>query len=128
MINVMPNLMMAQVLYSALNMPTVKDVWIPPSMNTLMSKDGQDDSGFISGRVLEKGLPVSRRVMCYHRRTGILIANTRSDADGYFRFDKLMAGIKVFITSIDDDGDSVQHKAVTGDFITVQKIPLVGAL
>ena len=82
-------------------------------------QQGEGENGFIEGKVLEKGLPVSRRVMCYHRRTGVLIKQTRSNGNGYFRFDGLASGIKVFITSVDDTGGSTMHKAVTGDFITV---------
>lgn len=128
MISLMPTLMIVKVFYPSKVMPVVKNTWIPPSMNNTQARDGQDNSGFIAGRVLEKGLPVSRRVMCYHRRTGELLATTRSDADGYFRFDRLVEGIKVYVTSIDDNDDSVQHKAVTGDYITVLKHPVIGEL
>lgn len=81
--------------------------------------NGTGENGFIEGRILNKGVPVSRRVMCFHRRTGQLISTCWSDADGYYRFDNLTAGIKVFITSVDDTVASTMQKAVTGDFITV---------
>lgn len=82
------------------------------------ASDGQGESGFIKGRTLEKNVPVSRRVMCYHKRTGRLIAKTWSDSEGYFEFNNLEPGVELYITSIDNDGGVVNHAAVTQDLLT----------
>lgn len=112
---------------SIVKLKSAKVIKIPFALRSYKLQ-GEGEDGFIEGQVLEKGLPVSRQVMCYHRQTGLLIKKIRSNDSGYFRFDGLASGIKVFITSIDDNGDSVQHKAVTGDFITVLRTPLAGEL
>lgn len=118
-ISVMPVLTTVKLPMFAGVMPAIRTIALAPSVIFEFINDGQGDAGFIEGQVLENGLPVSRRVMCYHRRTGMLIKHTRSSDSGYFRFDGLASGIKVFIASIDDSGGSVMHKAVIGDFITV---------
>ena len=63
-----------------------------------------------------------RRVMCYHRLTGALLATTISSADGSYRFDDLIAGVKYFITSVDENNDGVQYNAVTQDLITASEV------
>lgn len=83
---------------------------------------GQGDDGYIAGIVTELSLPVIRRVMCYHRLTGLLLDTTWSKADGSYRFDGLIAGVKYFITSVDENNDSVQHNAVTQDLITASEV------
>ena len=115
----MPVLTTAKIGLFAGIMPAIQ--LLTPAQSTFpdTAADGKGDTGFIEGQVLEKGLPVSRRVMCYHRRTGMLIKHTRSSDNGYFRFNGLAAGIKVFVVSIDDTGNPVIQKAVIGDFVTV---------
>lgn len=83
---------------------------------------GQGDTGYISGVVTEQSLPVSRRVMCYHRLTGALLATAWSKTDGSYRFDGLVAGVKYFITSVDNNNDAVQYNAVTQDLITASEV------
>ena len=90
--------------------------------NTNVASNGQGDGGFIKGRTLEKNVPVSRRVMCYHKRTGALIAKTWSDSEGYFEFNNLEPGLALYITSIDNDGNVVNHAAVTQDLLTANSL------
>lgn len=86
----------------------------------LVEKRGDD--GYIKGIVTEGANPVVRRVMCYHRRTGALIDSTLSDSNGNYRFDNLIAGIKYFVTSVDENKDAVQYNAVTQDLITASEV------
>lgn len=92
------------------------------SHNATTASNGQGDAGFIKGRTLEKDIPVSRRVMCYHKRTGALIAKTWSDSEGYFEFNNLEPGLELYITSIDNDGNAVNHTAVTQDLLTANML------
>lgn len=88
--------------------------------NTL--KAGQGNNGYITGIVTELSLPVIRRVMCYHRQTGLLLATDWSKDDGSYRFDGLIAGAKYFITSVDNNNDAVQYNAVTQDLIVASEV------
>lgn len=90
---------------------------LPYRYNSQIATNGQGDGGTIKGRTLEQDNPVSRRVMCYHRRTGALISKTWSDKNGYFEFNNLAPGIELYITSIDNDGNVVNHAAVTQDLL-----------
>lgn len=85
-------------------------------------KAGQGDDGYIAGAVTELSLPVVRRVMCYHRLTGLLLDTTWSKADGSYRFDGLIAGVKYFITSVDQNNDAIQYNAVTQDLIVASEV------
>lgn len=94
----------------------------PISAYNNLLKAGQGDNGYIAGFVTELSLPVVRRVMCYHRLTGLLLYTTWSGTDGSYRFDGLIAGVKYFITSIDNNNDAVQYNAVTQDLITASEV------
>lgn len=83
---------------------------------------GVGDNGFISGIVTEQGKPVSRRVICYHRRTGARVASTWSSDDGKYRFDNLIADVTYLVTSVDENNDAVQYNAVTQDLITASEV------
>ena len=83
---------------------------------------GVGSNGYISGKTLEVGLPVSRRVMCYHRKSGVLVGSVLSGIDGYYRIPNLIAGIKYFVTSVDESNDAVQYNAVTQDLITASEV------
>lgn len=85
---------------------------------------GTGKGGYISGRVFEKEIPVSRRVMCYHRRTGLLINSTYSDIDGNYRFDDLEPNANYFVVALDENNDSVQYNAVVQDLIAASINPL----
>lgn len=97
-------------------------VQVPNRLQFITLKNGQGDNGYISGVVTENSLPVSRRVMCYHRLTGDLLASTWSKADGSYRFDNLIAGVKYYITSLDENNDGIQYNAVTQDLITASEV------
>lgn len=75
-------------------------------------------SGSITGRVLENGLPVSRRVMLYERQTGIYAGQTRSDSDGNYTFKSTNETMTYFIVSVDDANDGVQYNLVGQDLIS----------
>lgn len=103
--------------------PRLKSVKTPHHTNFKSALNGVGVGGYITGQVLENGAPVSRRVMCYHRRTGSLIAKTWSDTSGDFRFDDLEPGIAIFLTSVNDKGLAIPFNAVTQDQL-VSKIIL----
>lgn len=74
-------------------------------------------NGSISGRVLENGLPVIRRVMLYERYSGQLVDITWSDSQGNYRFSKINENLTYFIISLDEDVDSEQYNLVGQDLI-----------
>lgn len=96
---------------------------LPQSMR-VQSKIGEGVDGFIAGIVTEKELPVIRRVMCYHRKSGELLKTTWSDINGHYRFDGLVANLAYFITSVDENVDAVQYNAVTQDLVTASEVIL----
>lgn len=100
---------------SPLIMVVASTVKTPHRMNFNSTVNGMGVGGYITGRVLENSTPVSRRVMCYHRRTGSLISKTWSNENGDFRFDDLEPGIAIFLTSVNDKGLVVPFNAVTQD-------------
>jgi len=102
-------------------LPTLISVEAPASL-AVNRPSGAGSDGFIKGVVTEKGLPVSRRVMCYHRKSGALISSTWSDLNGNYNISGLVAGIRYFVTSIDEDGNEPQYNAVTQDLITASGV------
>lgn len=80
--------------------------------------------GYIAGRVFEKEIPVSRRVLCYHRRTGNLVNSTYSDIGGNYRFDDLEPNANYFVVALDENNDAVQYNAVVQDLIAASTDPL----
>lgn len=97
-------------------------VGVPQVIARLTYIDGQGTTGYIKGKVTENGIGVARRVMCYRRRTGVLLYQTTSDSNGDYRIDGLIAGLKYFVTSIDENKDAVQYNAVTQDLITASEV------
>lgn len=87
---------------------------------TLPNKGGS--KGTITGKVLEKGVPVSRRVLCHQRDTGTLVASTWSDANGDYAFNRLDESKKYYIVSLDEDMSTTQYNAVVQDLIPVDKV------
>lgn len=75
-------------------------------------------NGSITGRVLENGLPVSRRVMLYERQTGLYAGQTRSNKDGNYKFKRTNESLTYFIVSVDDNNDGVQYNLVGQDLIS----------
>lgn len=88
-----------------------------PSVNHLNS-GALSGSGSISGKVLENGLPVSRRVMLYVRGTGAYVGQVRSDADGSYTFKNTDENLLYFVVSIDDSNNGVQYNLVGQDLIS----------
>lgn len=111
----MPTVKLVRMNRTTTNLFKPMSLRLPYLNNVPNASIGQGQGGFIRGRTLEKDVPISRRVMCYHRRTGELISKTWSDADGYFTFENLEPGIELYITSIDSDGN---RAAVTQDLLT----------
>ena len=95
---------------------------IPTSLRGDYSKNGQGDTGYIKGIITEKEIPVSRRVMCYHRATGILVGSVWSGVDGGYTFTDLIADVDYFITAVDEHVDAVQYNAVTQDLVTASEV------
>lgn len=92
---------------------------------TATGASGQNSSGInlngngsITGRVLENGLPVSRRVMLYERATGVYAGQMRSDSNGYYTFKRTRESLTYFIVSVDDSNDGVQYNLVGQDLIS----------
>lgn len=83
---------------------------------------GVGDNGIIIGKVTEQSMPVVRRVMCYHRMSRVLVTSTWSDSGGDYQLIGLIAGIKYYVTSLDENGDAVQYNAVTQDLITASEV------
>lgn len=72
----------------------------------------------MTGQVFEgKDKPVSRRVMCYHQRTGELVATTLSDDKGYFEFTELLQGVAYFLVSLDENNDSTHYNLTGKDLV-----------
>lgn len=107
---------------SAISLKAIRIGKLPAKfrVDTLLSGGG--DTGYIAGIVTELGIPVSRRVMCYHRLTGTLLGATYSDENGAYRFEGLIAGVKYFVTSVDESKGAVQYNAVTQDLITASEV------
>ena len=78
--------------------------------------------GSITGKVLEQGVPVSRRVLCHQRDTGALVASTWSDASGNYVFNGLDGSKKHYIVSLDEDMSSTQYNAVVQDLVPADKV------
>lgn len=100
---------------------------IPLPISALVSTGNKDlisnsdiraGNGSISGRVLENGLPVSRRVMLYERKTGMYAGQTRSDSDGSYTFKRTNENMTYFIVSVDDNNDDTQYNLVGQDLIS----------
>lgn len=83
---------------------------------------GEGADGRILGVVTENGVGVSRRVMCYHRKSGALVRTVLSGIDGRYEIKNLAAGVAYFITSLDENSDSVQYNAVIQDLIIASEV------
>ena len=83
---------------------------------------GEGSDGEILGVVTEKGIGVSRRVMCYHRKSGALVRTVLSEGNGRYEINNLVAGVEYFVTSIDENNDAVQYNAVTQDLIIASEV------
>ncbi|MGP5535318.1 hypothetical protein ACTXMF_12125 [Psychrobacter celer] len=84
---------------------------------------GPKYSGVITGKVLEQGVPVSRRVLCHQRDTGVLVGSTWSDANGNYVFNGLDDSKKYYVVSLDEDMSSTQYNAVVQDLIPANEVP-----
>lgn len=93
-----------------------------PFINSKYSRVGEGVDGTISGVVTELGLPVARRVMCYHRYSGRLTAIGYSDNNGRYRFNGLIKDVKYYVTSVDESNGDEQYNAVTQDLITASEV------
>lgn len=75
-------------------------------------------NGSISGIVLEKGVPVSRRVMLYERVSGTLFGQTQSNSTGHFTFDKTKEDLTYFAISLDETQDEIQYNLAGKDLLS----------
>lgn len=83
---------------------------------------GPKYSGIITGKVLEQGVPVSRRVLCHERNTGILVGSTWSDVNGDYVITDLDDSKKYYIVALDEDMSSTQYNAVVQDLIPANEV------
>ena len=97
-------------------------VVVPVAMYYDKASNELGNNGYIVGKVTEVGVAVSRRVLLYSRRSGILLKVTRSDALGNYRFNGLNLRSKYFVVSIDENGDSQQYNAVIQDLIAANEV------
>lgn len=93
-----------------------------PSLMRADNNSGQGDNGFITGKVTENAIGVKRRVRCYHRLSGILVDEVWSNNNGDYTIINLVAGVRYYITSLDQNGDLVQYNAVTQDLIIASEV------
>lgn len=91
----------------------------PKITNRLLPKFRQAD-GKIIGQVLENKKPVVRRVFCYHRRTGELVASTISDDNGYYELNNLIKGVEYYLVSIDEENDGTHYNLTGQDLVIAQ--------
>ncbi|MEK6203269.1 MAG: hypothetical protein N2B04_04365 [Psychrobacter sp.] len=80
-------------------------------------------AGVITGKILEQGVPVSRRVLCHQRDTGVLAGSTWSDANGDYVFNGLDDSKKYYVVSLDEDMSTTQYNAVVQDLIPANEVP-----
>ena len=78
--------------------------------------------GVITGKTLEQGVPVSRRVLCHQRDTGGLVASTWSNANGDYVFKGLNDTKKYYVVSLDEDMSTTQYNAVVQDLIPASEV------
>ncbi len=107
--------------------PSNKNYLIPRKTTALalgsnLQLDRISANGIIIGTVKEKGKPVSRRVFCYSRNNGVLVATTTSDVNGDYRFSGLALNPDYYVVSLDENGDKVQYNAVIQDLIRAKKV------
>lgn len=91
-------------------------------VKSIESLDKPRYSGSISGKVLEQGVPVSRRVLCHERATGVLVGSTWSDASGDYVFNDLDDSKKYYVVSLDEDMSTTQYNAVVQDLIPANEV------
>lgn len=78
--------------------------------------------GVITGKVLEQGTPVSRRVLCHQRDTGVLVGSTWSDVNGDYIINGLDDSKKYYVVSLDEDMSTTQYNAVVQDLIPTNEV------
>ena len=78
--------------------------------------------GTITGKVLEQGAPVSRRVLCHQRDTGALVTSTWSNANGDYVFKGLDNTKKYYVVALDEDMSAIQYNAVVQDLIPANEV------
>lgn len=83
-----------------------------------------NNKGVITGKTLEQGQPVSRRVLCHQRDTGALVTSTWSDANGDYTFNGLDDTKKYYVVALDEDMSAVQYNAVVQDLIRANEVTL----
>lgn len=98
--------------------PKQKSLFVISGSNNNAGDEIRLGNGSISGKVLENGLPVSRRVMLYVRGTGAYVGQVRSDADGSYTFKNTDENLLYFVVSIDDSNNGVQYNLVGQDLIS----------
>ena len=81
-----------------------------------------NSKGAITGKTLEQGQPVSRRVLCHQRDTGALVASTWSNANGDYVFKGLDNTKKYYVVALDEDMSAIQYNAVVQDLIPASEV------
>ena len=82
---------------------------MPPQVNS---------TGVITGRVFDKDTPVSKRVSCYDRSNGELVAQVWSDENGDYEFKNLPNDKRYYyIVSTDGSSTNTYYNAVVQDLI-----------
>lgn len=95
---------------------------LKPNVRSIESLAVLTYSGVITGKVLEQGVPVSRRVLCHQRDTGKLVGSTWSDASGDYIFNGLDDSKKYYVVSLDEDMSTTQYNAVVQDLIPAKEV------
>lgn len=97
-------------------------VALKPNVRSIESLSVLTYSGVITGKILEQGVPVSRRVLCHQRDTGVLAGSTWSDVNGDYVFNGLDDSKKYYIVSLDEDMSTTQYNAVVQDLIPAKEL------
>lgn len=89
---------------------------VTPSQTTIAGQ--VVSTSIITGRVFEKDVPVSKRVSCYERKTGHLVAQVWSDENGDYEFKNLPNdGRYYYVVTTDGSSTNTYYNAVVQDLI-----------
>jgi hypothetical protein len=69
--------------------------------------------GYFDGYITEEGTPVQRKVYLYKRTTGELLAQTTSNASGYYYIETTFSGMH-HIVALDDPADPLYNDLIIG--------------
>ncbi|MFT0771298.1 hypothetical protein [Psychrobacter aquimaris] len=96
---------------------TISDESLPIARDEYKLFVMSNHKGFVAGKVLIKGVPTARQVICVARANKKVIATTWSDDAGNYRFDNLVKGSEYICLAIDHTRN---YNAVVQDMIRAE--------